>query len=262
MQESEKLCLKWNDFQENLNSAFGRFRNDNEFSDVTLACEDGTQIETHKVILASSSPFFMEILKRNRRPHPLIYMKGTKAEELVAMVDFLYSGEAKVNQEGLEAFLCLAEELRLKGLSGSSERHNEEYKANTRPEKKRQREPAPILSNPLNIYNPIAKTEFSSMNPVAMVDEETQDLNEQIMSMMTTTEHVMATGNQIRKVCTCNVCGKEGIRANIKTHIEANHIASNLSHACDICGKISKSRNGLRLHKANVCSANLPTQRA
>ena len=101
MQNSEKLCLKWNDFQENLNSAFGVLRNDKEFSDVTLACEDGTQVETHKVILASSSPFFMEILKKNRHPHPLIYMRGIKAENLVAIVDFLYYGEANVYQEHL-----------------------------------------------------------------------------------------------------------------------------------------------------------------
>ena len=79
MQNSEKLCLKWNDFQENLNSAFGALRNDEDFSDVTLACEDGTQVKTHKVILASSSPFFMEILKMNKHPHPLIYMRGLKA---------------------------------------------------------------------------------------------------------------------------------------------------------------------------------------
>ena len=31
---------------------------DNEFAHVTLACEDGHQIEAHKVILAASSPFF------------------------------------------------------------------------------------------------------------------------------------------------------------------------------------------------------------
>ena len=126
MQQSEKLCLKWNDFQENLNSAFGKFRNDQEFSDVTLACEDGTQVDAHRVILASSSPFFMEILKRNKHPHPLIYMRGVKADELVAIVDFLYFGEANVNQESLEAFLGLAEELRLKGLTGSAEPKFEE----------------------------------------------------------------------------------------------------------------------------------------
>ena len=37
---SEKLCLQWNDFKENVNSAFGRLRDDKEFTDVTLAYED------------------------------------------------------------------------------------------------------------------------------------------------------------------------------------------------------------------------------
>ena len=86
---------------------------------MTLVCEDGTQIETHKTILASSSPFLMEILK-NKHPHPMIYMRGLKADDLVAMVDFLYYGEANVNQESLEVFLSFAEELRLKGLISSS----------------------------------------------------------------------------------------------------------------------------------------------
>ena len=71
MQKSEKLCLKWNDFQENLHTAFAELRSDNELLDITLACEDGTQVETHKIVLASSSPFFMEVLTRNKHPHPL-----------------------------------------------------------------------------------------------------------------------------------------------------------------------------------------------
>ena len=128
MQNSEKLCLKWNDFQENLSSAFGGFRNDKEFSDVTLACEDGTQVETHKVILVSCSPFFMEILKRNKHPHPLIYMRGVKAGTLAAIIDFLYYGEANVFQENLDSFLALAEELRLKGLTGGAEAEKESVK--------------------------------------------------------------------------------------------------------------------------------------
>ena len=86
MQNSEKLCLKWNEFQENLNSSFGGFRNDQDFADVTLVCEDGAQIETHKVVLASSSPFFMEMLKKRKHPHPMIYMKGVKGEYLLAML--------------------------------------------------------------------------------------------------------------------------------------------------------------------------------
>ena len=44
-------------------------------------------------------------------------MKGVTAQELVAMVDFLYLGEASLNKESLDAFLSLAEELRLRGLN-------------------------------------------------------------------------------------------------------------------------------------------------
>merc|ERR1711934_1336585 len=105
---SKKLCLKWNDFQDNTRCAFGNLREDNDFVDVTLACEDGQQVEAHKVILASSSPFFQKLLGRNKHPRPLIYMRGMKSVDLLAIVDFLYRGEANVFQENLDSFLAIA----------------------------------------------------------------------------------------------------------------------------------------------------------
>ena len=96
---SEKLCLQWNDFQDNIKRAFGNLRGDNDFADVTLACEDGEQVEAHKVILAASSPFFKKLLGRNKHHRPVIYMRGMKSDDLVAIVDFLYRGEANVFQE-------------------------------------------------------------------------------------------------------------------------------------------------------------------
>ena len=120
MQSSdEKLCLQWNDFQQNLTSAFKDLRDDKDFTDVTLACEDGQQVEAHKVVLISSSPFFRNLLQRNKHTHPLIFMRGVNAEDLVAMIDFLYFGEANVYQEKLDLFLVMAEELKLKGLDGN-----------------------------------------------------------------------------------------------------------------------------------------------
>ena len=47
---SEKLCLQWNDFQDNVKSAFGNLRESTDFVDVTLACEDCQQMEAHGVI--------------------------------------------------------------------------------------------------------------------------------------------------------------------------------------------------------------------
>ena len=89
---SEKLCLQWNDFQENIKSAFENLREDKDFKDVTLVCGDGQQVEAHKVILASSSPFFQKLLGRNKHHHPLLYMRGMKFDTLLAVLDFLYRG--------------------------------------------------------------------------------------------------------------------------------------------------------------------------
>ena len=48
-------------------------------------------------------------------------MRGIKSENLLAIVDFLYCGEANVYQENLDSFLAIAEDLRLKGLMGQTE---------------------------------------------------------------------------------------------------------------------------------------------
>ena len=118
---AEKLCLQWNDFQGNVKEAFESFRADKDFSDVTLACEDGIQFEAHKVILAASSPPMRQLLNQNKHAHPLIYMRGLNSENLCAILDFLYRGETNVLQENLESFLALAEEFQLKGLTGYKE---------------------------------------------------------------------------------------------------------------------------------------------
>ena len=91
----EKLCLKWNEFRDNLCTTFGKLKEDKDFTDVTLVCEDGQQFETHKLALISSSPFFFDILKRTKHPHPLIYMGGLKSVLLVAMIDFFVRGRGE-----------------------------------------------------------------------------------------------------------------------------------------------------------------------
>ena len=37
---NEKFCLRWNDFEVNISSAFKDLRDDKDFFDVTLACDD------------------------------------------------------------------------------------------------------------------------------------------------------------------------------------------------------------------------------
>ena len=72
---TEKLCLQWNDFQENIRTAFRDLREDKNFTDVTLACEDGRKVEAYKVILVASSPFFQRLLDAKNKL-ALVYMRG------------------------------------------------------------------------------------------------------------------------------------------------------------------------------------------
>ena len=113
---SDKFRLWWNDFESNVSSAFRDLREEKDFFDVTLACED-SQVEAHKVILSACSPFFKNILRRNPHQHPLLYLKGVKFSELSNVLNFMYQGEVNVAQESLNTFLSVAEELQVKGLT-------------------------------------------------------------------------------------------------------------------------------------------------
>ena len=119
MVSSGQFCLKWNDFESNISSAFRELRDEKDLFDVTLACED-SQVQAHKVILSACSPFFRNILRRNPHQHPLLYLKGVKYRDLLSLLDFMYMGEVSVAQEELNGFLAVAGDLRVKGLVQNS----------------------------------------------------------------------------------------------------------------------------------------------
>ena len=76
----DKFCLKWNEFDSNLHSAFESFREEKSFCDVSLLCEDFSA-EAHRVILSASSEFFKSVFQKStHQHHPFIYIKGIKPE--------------------------------------------------------------------------------------------------------------------------------------------------------------------------------------
>jgi len=116
MEGTEKFCLRWNDFEANISEGFRELREEKDFFDVTLACEDN-QIQAHRVIISACSPFFRNVLRRNPHQHPLLYLKGVKYRDLLSILNFMYMGEVNVAQEELNSFLAVAEDLRVKGLT-------------------------------------------------------------------------------------------------------------------------------------------------
>ena len=255
MSSTEKLCLKWNDFQENILSSFKDLRLQKEFTDVTLACEDGQQIEAHRIVLTSSSPLFKNLLQANKHQHPLVYMRGVKSEDLHAILDFLYCGEANVYQDCLDSFLAMADELKLKGLTGGGEEreHSEstfvpatDFKGEPSYQNEQmKRQPESELRA---TFERNSERTVSLHNSTA-VSTDSDQLDEQIKSMIDSSENFVTRKDGKRvKTLVCKICSKE-LRdmTDMKRHIEANHLTG-VTHSCDICGKISRSRNGLRKH--------------
>ena len=255
---SEKFCLKWNDFQENINSAFGNLSKEREFADVTLACEDGQQVEAHKMILAASSPFFRNLLQKNKHSHPLIYMRGVQSEILLAVIDFLYLGEANVFQEDLDSFLGLAEELKLKGLMGRTQKSDEKDEP-MREESKPFQKGAKFEVKADKERTNLKDTNEEEPRSVLLINNERtisipnsvfgdlKELDEKVKSMMEKGQNRTSDGRFMK---ICKVCGKEGAGIAIRDHIEANHL-DGIALPCDVCGKIFRSRCWFRKHSCS-----------
>ena len=225
---------------------------------MTLACEDGHQIEAHKVVLAASSPFFEAILKWNKHSHPLIYMRGIKPVDLVAMVDFLYFGEANVSQENLDSFLAIAEELQLKGLQGSKDHNEIELNTKPLPTKPKQNYGTNQMvsdartatkenkSTVLNEQRDEVREEENNALAIPMSGD-LQQLDETVKSMMETSQNLVKDGKRERLGKICKVCGKEGHATDIKRHIEANHLEG-VCIPCNFCEKTFRSRQSQDKH--------------
>ena len=108
--------------EDSLPPRFRDFKDGNSFCDVTLVGEDGTSFRAHKVILAGQSERLQTILTQFEAGPFCLYLAGVSGRELGAILDFIYSGEARVSQGSLGKLLWAANTLQVRGLM---EQHGE-----------------------------------------------------------------------------------------------------------------------------------------
>ena len=185
----------------------------------------------------------------------MIYMKGLKAKNLLALLDFIYNGEANICQEDLNDFLSLTEELQLKGLSGSSKadeieeifghkKYINSVKLGSKIYSKSQtavyKEEPPYTNPPQLSHEEGTVSILNEFNTSDILIKNTEELDVKINSMLTKVEGKWS----------CTVCEKNSTyKHHILQHIEANHIQG-ISHSCNQCGKVSRSRTALAVNKS------------
>ncbi|XP_071513155.1 uncharacterized protein [Panulirus ornatus] len=125
MGADQQFCLRWNNFHSNITSAFESLRDDEDFVDITLACE-GRQIKAHKMVLSACSPYFRSLLKGNPCQHPIVFLKDVTFANLTSILDFMYHGEVNVSHNELATFLKTAEALKVRGLAEDEKKKDAE----------------------------------------------------------------------------------------------------------------------------------------
>ena len=261
---SQNVLLKLNDYQGEISTTFRSLRGDQYFTNVTLVCEDGQQLEAHKAVLAASSSFFQDLLKRSHDKHPFIYMWGMKFEVLVAILDFVYFGEVSILKDNVENFITIAASLKLKGLEeidlpeeisheeishekiGHEEKSDEEIdlpEAVSHENILKLEQNQCILSQ-FSVSDKMVSSDRTVVYPKLEDSEKWQELESQIKSMIVPTAKRTAHGKAAWK---CQICGKEGYQSQIKSHVEVNHILG-ISLPCEVCEKTFRSRGALKKH--------------
>ena len=253
----EKVSLKWQDFKNNSTGLLGSLRRDTKFTDVTLVAEDGQCVEGHKILLAGSSQFFQNLLETKQHSHPLIFMRGVKqSSDLDSILDFIYLGEAFVEQVKLSTFLELAGELGIRGLSRNTQIDQEkvvskierdsfgELKGITYQDQEGKTNLNEIEINSRHIDEELFIDPTDDENYISVILD---NLDKKVKSLM---QPGQSTNNG-KKTKTCKECGKEGAYQTIKDHVEAKHIQGT-SLPCIMCSKTFGSRATLKQHIYNA----------
>merc|ERR1719322_2105376 len=249
MNSDDKWCLRWDEFDKNIREYFSSLRKDGRMFDVTLATEDGQQIQAHRIILSAGSSFFSDIFLNSHHSNILVYLKGIQKAQLETLIDFIYGGEAFINQEELKLFLEAGKELQVKGLQGELQGVQDNN----------------AVEQTIDHYN----NEDDKMDN-KVIDQDYKNFSDGIMPLNSIDMNIEKTNlnqetnslldNQIdgmiekqEETWKCKVCSKLSkqighIKRHAETHIEG------MSRICKICSKTFPNRHGLANHISYIHS--------
>ena len=112
---AEFLTLQNDNFMERHVKFYKKIREEEDMFDVSIAC-DGAEVRAHKLIMSASSPLFKRIIKSSNHPDPYIFLKDLHPQDLTSIVNFVYTGETKVEANSIQRFMSSALDLQISGL--------------------------------------------------------------------------------------------------------------------------------------------------
>lgn len=102
-------------YLENISDAFKTLYNEEQLSDVTICCKEGS-LKAHKLILAANSPYFCKIFRENRNEFPILILPEISLKQMKNFIELLYYGITDVKKSDVQALVKLAREFEIKGV--------------------------------------------------------------------------------------------------------------------------------------------------
>jgi len=280
MAQSNSSCLRLNSFEKNIKTSWKELQMEEDFCDVTLACEDKL-VKTHTFIISSCSSVLRSILKKNPIQNMVIYLRSVKSKDLENLLTFMYQGEVDVAAKDLPSFLEVAEDLNIRGLStGNQESCSLEKRSSQFNEMNNESKLHKInqvmckleKKNSQSIYQKIASSpkhltlEESEMsfisadlsgNNEAWKNEHFNNDNERSRLFEKTENHNKLTvensvnfesiDGKKEKIISCENCDKKFISNHgLVLHTQSTHLG--IKYSCDKCNYKGTQKGLLRQH--------------
>ena len=109
--------IEWNSFSDFLSESNKNLYDEKDFVDVTLVSDDLTEVEAHKTVLSNASPVLKKLLKIKPVNHPVLFLRGVQGKTLEAIVQFIYLGETTIQEDRIQEFANIANDLNIQELN-------------------------------------------------------------------------------------------------------------------------------------------------
>ena len=252
----EKVNFSWNNFSIHTSELLSELSNNLKFSDVTLICDDLTQIRAHKFILTACSSVFKRIL--DNEIHGCLYLRGIPKQIMMPLLQFMYLGETSIQQDTIQELLNVAKELEIKELgtylnmlkvkdTQIDEIIEETFQDNTTNEDQMNKDNKKKYSCQQCDFQ---TTFLSNLKLHTQAKHEGVTYKCQECQYEATQPGALKTHVEYRHIgirYPCKQCShKATTMGNLKLHVQSKH--DRITYSCDLCEYQSKLEGNLRLH--------------
>ena len=252
MDDDDNLVISWQDFESRSPEIIRNLWKDEDFSDVTLATDDGQIVRAHRVVICSASSKLKRLLRVHKHDNPIVYLPDIDFGHLVNLVEFIYQGKCQVRADLLEEFLSFGKSLGVANMTEYFQKQENDVKHEAftenktiNPSRKEDIFPADSEKNdipPENIETSISLIQANVKSGLCKI------CNRKFAKLK---QHIKSRHSQ-REKKTCTVCNmKFAQKKCLKQHFETQHTGKE-KKKCNICKFESHRKSALNQHIERV----------